>query len=67
MCEVFEVLVLAKNIGVPGGTSRLFASVQDPKPSCRSPRESRNLGVSCFNGSHPEITKKTEYAGSMAG
>jgi len=36
--------VLAKNEGVPGGTSRLFASVQDPKPSCRSPRESRNLG-----------------------
>jgi len=29
MCEVFEVLVLAKNVGVPGGTSRLFASVQD--------------------------------------
>jgi len=39
MCEVFEVLVLAKNVGVPGGTSRLFASVQKPDgwgaPFCR--------------------------------
>jgi len=50
MCEVFEVLVLAKNVGVPGGTSRLFASVQDPKPSCRSPRESRNLGFTLVGG-----------------